>query len=198
MEYRFLSNAVIATVQLKSRKYEEWLGTLKDGDFVALQEFHPQSDTFLLGEAADRWQFTPGHYRDAKDGGYGGSCWFKSLSGHPSQISPDGDQKGSVFQSRIVPWGKDLPIEGRMYSACRPIFEPKWQGVRGFALRKADGAPSRDPNYNGVPFHCRELQEGRLITLYGGRENLRQRVEDAGDLWLYSEELSGGGHGGNN
>lgn len=148
--------------------YQEWLNSLKDGDRVAIQRFHPANDS-VLDFPYEFWEFQSATYyrsnrtvyaesdRDDKpfNPENGWMTWWVSDNWH-----------GKVFPSRIVPLHSDLGLTQEKHVwATAPVYEPNYFDSERIVL---SCSPRTKGRLNNVFPHGyeRDSAEGRLFTAF--------------------------------
>lgn len=107
-------------------KYNAWLSTVKDGDRVLIQEFHPKKEGFDID--LELWYFTMAEVE-------GNRLITVGINDQPFNIKtgkccywgqPDSDW-GNVFPARMIPitrFKSIVPNLGDKFIGDRPLYEP--------------------------------------------------------------------------
>lgn len=174
-------------------KYNTWLASVKDGDQVLLQQFHPKKDG-CLDISMEYW-----HFRQVK-------VWRDQLCSRGTNDHPFNRQTGKccywnspkdwgeVFPARIVPIHYEFAAHavkenGDSFISDLPLYEPNYIQSNRHVL-KLDTRDFGKPHYEiGKVYPCNYLQkvdDNYLLHVFTADE---WTMAVDGAIYLYSEYL---------
>lgn len=184
-------------------KYCEWLKSLKDRDHVAIQKFHPATDS-VLRFPYEMWEFERASYR------LNGKI-YRIYSEQERDLLPFDPEKGwmiywnsdswhgEVFPSRIVPLSRDMEMSGDQVGtyATAPVYEPDYLNAERlffFASHGEDYYKYCHKLTRLLPYsYRRDITGGALITAFSKEwcnwQEWLESNELQGIRFLYSEDI---------
>lgn len=173
--------------------YAAWLKTLKNGDEVLYQQFHPAgSEGGILDLPFERWEFERVRVWDAVLCSVGGNDHPFNPEDGKGRYWGSETEWGNVFPARIVPLHSDLPAKelGDSVYGHHPVYEPLFFGSYRHHALLPYGANFgiRQCTHKIERHYWREVNGGKMIVFFSEVEPGNLQLPE-GFQYLFSEYL---------
>jgi len=174
-------------------EWAKWVASLKKGDRCLFQEFIPRGNS-CLDSQYEFWRFYEAKFQGDLVAYDNDTQPIKD--GYATYWNSD-TRWGRVFDARIVPWHSDVaPKEGNPYRDCHaPVFDDVWSEpytYRHFLIVEPRNiiSASRVIKDSYPKSYYRDVEHGKLFTVFASWESEESLSNVEGVRYLYSESLN--------